>query len=58
MLFRSFDLMTGQVINIGPVNGILPTWEPGISISRDEKLLAISYFSYRFGDILLIDKWR
>jgi Tol biopolymer transport system component/DNA-binding winged helix-turn-helix (wHTH) protein len=48
-----FDLDSRQIKSISKLQGSYFLWEPGLSISPDKKVLAVSYFYHRMGDILL-----
>jgi Tol biopolymer transport system component/DNA-binding winged helix-turn-helix (wHTH) protein len=55
---KRLDLRSGQLTPIRSINGILPTWEPGVTVSPGAETIVVSYFSYRLGDILIQEGWR
>lgn len=52
------DLRTRQVTRLMELGGFPVRAVPGLSVTADEKLLAVSYISYRLGDIRLARGWR
>lgn len=52
-----FDLLTRRIDKVMEVGGFPTRSVPGLSVTPDEKLLAISYISYRMGDIKLAEGW-
>lgn len=52
-----FDLATRQVEKVGTIGGFPTRSVPGLSVTPDERLMAISYISYRTGDIKLAENW-
>jgi hypothetical protein len=53
-----FSLQTREVTDLGRIRGALTKWVPGISISPDGRLMAVSYLNQVLGDILLVENWR
>jgi len=52
-----FDLQTHRIEKVMEVGGFPARTVPGLSVTPDEKLLAISYISYSMGDIKLAEGW-
>jgi len=52
-----FDLQTHRIEKVMEVGGFPARTVPGLSVTPDEKLLAISYISYSMGDIKLAGGW-
>ena len=53
-----FDLQTQRIEKVMEVGGFPARTVPGLSVTADEKLLAISYISYSMGDIKLATGWK
>ncbi|MFM8395052.1 MAG: winged helix-turn-helix domain-containing protein [Acidobacteriota bacterium] len=54
---QRFDLATRRIEKIGEIGGFPTRSVPGLSVDAEERLLAISYISYRTGDIKLAENW-
>lgn len=52
------DLATRQKRQIMKMRTSLTRWLPGISVTADERTIASSGVTYRFGDILIISNWQ
>jgi Tol biopolymer transport system component len=50
-----FDLASRKISPITTIEGILPEWLPGLSVTPDERMIAVSYLTTIFGDIQLIE---
>jgi Tol biopolymer transport system component/DNA-binding winged helix-turn-helix (wHTH) protein len=55
---RVLNLRSRQIRSIFTINGYLARWVPGISISPDERFLAVSYVDHLSGDVTLVSEWR
>lgn len=55
---KVLNLKSRQIKSVFPINGYLVRWLPGISISPDEKYVAVSFVNYRSGDVTLVRGWR
>ncbi len=53
-----YDLQTGQVEKIMELGGFPASFVPGLSVTADERLIAVSYISYRMGDINQATGWN
>lgn len=52
------NLATRQISRVIELSGYTHRFVPGISVSPAEDLIATSFISYRFGDIMLVENWR
>ncbi len=57
-IIHSLDPATGQISRLAMVDGLLARWVPGLSVSPDGRLAAVSYINYRHGDLTLVEDWR
>jgi hypothetical protein len=53
-----FDLRRRKITPITTIEGVLPEWLPGLSVTRDERMIAVSYLTTLLGDIQLIENWK
>jgi Tol biopolymer transport system component/DNA-binding winged helix-turn-helix (wHTH) protein len=53
-----FDLLTRRIEKVMELGGFATRTIPGLSVTRDEKLLAVSYVSYSLGDIKVAVGWQ
>lgn len=53
-----FDLRTRLRQPVLQIRGFLAKWVPGLSYDAVRKRLAVSYVSYRLGDITLLEDWQ
>lgn len=53
-----FDLRRRKITPITTIEGVLPEWLPGLSVTRDERMIAVSYLTALLGDIQLIENWK
>jgi len=53
-----YDLNSRKISPITLIEGILPEWLPGLSVTSDERMIAYSYLTTLGGDIQLIENWK
>ena len=58
LVINRFDLNKKNIREVYRIDGFRSKWTPGISVTPDRKLLAVSYITYKLGDITLIENWR
>lgn len=52
------NIATRQISRVIELSGYTHRFVPGIAVSPAEDLIATSFISYRFGDIMLVENWR
>jgi len=58
MVVNRFNLNTKKIEEARRFEGYRSRWTPGLSVSPDQKYLAVSFITYRIGDVTLIEHWR
>ena len=53
-----FDLERRTIAPITTIGGILPEWLPGLTVTKDERMIAFSYLTTLLGDIQLVENWK
>lgn len=53
-----FDLGRRKISPITTIEGVLPEWLPGLSVTPDERMIAVSYLTTLLGDIQLVENWK
>ncbi|MGA1367735.1 MAG: hypothetical protein ACO394_04355, partial [Blastocatellia bacterium] len=50
-----FDLASRKTSPVTTIEGILLEWLPGLSVTLDERMIAVSYLTTLLGDIQLVE---
>ena len=58
IVVNRFNLNTKKIEEIRRLAGYRSRWTPGLAVSPDQKYLAVSFITYRTGDVTLIEHWR
>ncbi len=57
-VIHRYDLQTSRIEKIMELGGFPVRAVPGLSVTADERLIAVSYISYRMGDIKMASNWN